>query len=100
MTILLVVVICAHPELKKRKKESTTHFLHLSVYIQATIAASHGMIGLLLYPDPIDMTFDMPMTYVMTPDLSGMMGDPLTPGCPSVGMRTIFIPFLHMIVTV
>eukprot|EP00057_Strongylocentrotus_purpuratus_P027966 XP_011682440.1 PREDICTED: N-acetylated-alpha-linked acidic dipeptidase 2 [Strongylocentrotus purpuratus] len=51
---------------------------------QAKVAASHGISGLILYPDPIDMTSDMPMTSVMTPDMSGMSGDPLTPGCPAV----------------
>ncbi|XP_071476443.1 aminopeptidase NAALADL1-like [Diadema antillarum] len=56
----------------------------MSAMEQITLAASHGIMGLLLYPDPNDMTSEMPMTSVMTPDLSGMMGDPLTPGCPSV----------------
>ena len=39
------------------------------------------------------MTSDMPMTSVMTPDMSGMSGDPLTPGCPAVGQcfKTIVI---------
>ncbi|XP_041482764.1 N-acetylated-alpha-linked acidic dipeptidase 2-like [Lytechinus variegatus] len=50
---------------------------------QAKVAARHGISGLLLYPDPDDMTSDMPMTSVITPDMSGMSGDPLTPGCPA-----------------
>ena len=53
------------------------------------VAASHGIAGLILYPDPMDMTSDMPMTSVMTPDMTGMSGDPLTPGCPAVGQFAI-----------
>ena len=47
------------------------------------------MTGLILYTDPVDMDIIMTMGTERLVGMTGMMGDPLTPGCPAMGKSLI-----------
>jgi len=61
------------------------------------LAASHGIVGLILYSDPADYSIDpdvptfpdswwLPGTGVQRGSVNLYNGDPLTPGYPSIGL--------------
>jgi len=67
--------------------------------LQVEIAASHGIIGLILYSDPADYSIDpdvptfpdswwLPGTGVQRGSVfAGLNGDPLTPNYPAIGLQ-------------